>query len=490
MKILVITVCLAMIAVQIQRLRVVLITSRVLMLLFWLTVLVWAATSWNWLAIPALVLLVSGVFWDIGGISMVLGFDALASRLGIDDRHRLGSLISRFRVARASPKRLVDFLNHSDYRMRRAAAAEIGNRGDPALVETFLEIVENDGDRQKAALDAIGLVGDVSVADTIVRYLGSDDERMRLHAFGCLARLRAPGSFEPVVNFLISNQTEQHSPAAYRFLSDYGGAAAIGWVWGSVPRGVRLNLISWLRERVKKEDDEAPAVVDQALLDSEGEDRLALEDLKRFILSRTLRKENPSWYVDPDDAAVPVTTEQAVHLESRLHEALGWSDEHDGARLLVRPCEDEAISWELTPQGMSAGERTRRRVFPLQILIGLLVQANQSVPFRFRHSDPRELDEPFDSRPLLQDLVVAMKSGNLASLHVEGEEHGIRSDHNQKLVVDMALARPSSSVLAVRITGWCGPWELDVPPVVGELEIADVFLTPLVEGKADYPIDG
>ena len=217
---------------------------------------------------------------------------------------------------------------------------------------------------------------------------------------------------------------------------------------------------------------------------------MALEDLKRFILSRTLRKENPSWYVDPDDAAVPVTTEQVVHLESHLHEALGSSDEHDGARLLVRPCEDETVSWELTPHGMAAGERPRRRFFPLRILIGLLVQASQTDPFRFRHSNPPELDEPFDSRPLLQGLVVTMKSGNLASLQVEGEEHGIRSDHNQKLVVDIAVARPSATVLAVRITGWCGPWELDVPPVVGELEIADVFLTPLVEGEADYPIGG
>ena len=240
MNTLVLAVCIAMIVVQIRRLRDAMITSRVLMLLFWLTVLMWAITSWQWLAIPAIVLLVCGVFWDIGGVLVMLGLIALSRRFNTGNRFLIRHFLTRPRVARASPKRLVKYLNHKDYRMREAAAAEIANRGDPELVAQFIEIIENDSELRCAALDAIGMVGDISAADTIIGYLESSDDRVRLHAFGSLTRLRAPETLPTVVDFLTNCRKDNRNPAAYRFISDHGGAAAIGWVWESAPKHVSL----------------------------------------------------------------------------------------------------------------------------------------------------------------------------------------------------------------------------------------------------------
>jgi len=79
---------------------------------------------------------------------------------------------------------------------------------------------------------------------------------------------------------------------------------------------VRRNLVGWLRERTKKEDDAAPAAIRLALRDAEGENQLALEELERFMLARSLRVENPSWFIDPDKVPAPITTEQVVRAGS------------------------------------------------------------------------------------------------------------------------------------------------------------------------------
>lgn len=490
MNILVIAVCIAMMVVQIRRLQDAMITSRVLMLLFWLIVLVWAITSWQWLAIPAIILLVCGVFWNIGGVLVMLGLIALSRRFKTGDRFLIRHFLSRPRVARASPKRLVKYLNHKDYRMREAATAEIENRGDPEFVARFIEIVENDSELRCAALDAIGMVGDISAADTIIGYLESSDDRVRLHAFGSLTRLRAPETLPTVVDFLTNCRKDNRNPAAYRFISDHGGAAAIGWVWESAPKHVKRNLVGWLRQRTKDEDEAAPAAIRLALKDAEGENQLALEELERFMLARSLKVENPSWFIDRDEISAPITIEQVVRVGSPLQEALGWPKGSDAARFAVRPRDDGHISFRLIPEGESSEARPKERAFPARLLVGLFVQASQTNPFRFRHSNPPELDEPFESRPLLQNLAVAFDSDNLAPLRVEGEGHGIRSDHEQNLVVDLAVVRPASTTMAVRTRNWWSPWELDVPPMIGELAIDEIFLTSLVEGEADYPIEG
>jgi len=489
MNILVVAVCIAMIVVQIRRLREAVISSRVLMLLFWITVLVWALTSWNWLAIPAIILLLCGVFWNVGGALMILGLMKLSRRFNTGDRFLPSHFLCRPRVKRASPKRLVEYLNHQDYRMREAAVAEIESRDDPELVERFTEIVENDSELRRAALDAIGMVGDISAADTIIGYLEDTNDRVRLHAFGSLTRLRAPETLPIVVEFLTDCRKDNRNPAAYRFISDHGGAAAIGWVWGSAPKQVKRNLVGWLRERVKKEDDASAAVVELALQDSEGEIHLDLEDLERLILTCSLKAENPSWFIDPEELSAPTTTEQVVRLSPALHKALAWPEEVEMARFAIHPRDDGYIAFRLIPYEGPSEASPRERVFPARLFVGLLVRASLTRPFQYRHSNPLELDRPFESRPLLQTLAVAVKGTNLAPILVEGADHGIRPDHDQHLVIDLAVAQSASTTTAVRISNWCSYWETEAPPVVGDLSIDEIFLTTLVEGEADYLIE-
>lgn len=494
MKLLVLTVCIAMIAVQVQRIRLGPTTQRWVFLLFWLTVLAWTLTSQKWLAVPAIAFLLTALFWNIGPLMALFGSAALGGRLRRGGSHEVSHVLYRSPLlARARPEKLVRYLDHKDENVRWAAIAEMGSRQDPTLTPALLELAQNDPEARADAIDALGKSGDTSAALLVAAYLDDDDEKVRLRTVGALARLRAPETVERLGEFFESVDRDNHTRGAYGWLADSGGPEAIGWLWDAAPDRSRRNLVGWLRESVDGDDAVAAAVIEKALRNSTGETHRSLEELQRHQKCIKLRGEHPSWFEKVPSDASPETTPQPIRFDGPEALELGLADEtHAGgpieALFVVEAGDDDVLRFRATRTGESSDQASIEREFPRRMLVGLAVRASEENPLRFRHDNPERNDEPFEQRPLLLDLPIAMESGNLAPFHVEGSLQRVKSDHRQRAVVDLAVTDPGASTLSLRIRNWMSPWEREVPPIVGEIEVAEIYRARLVTGLPDPPV--
>ena len=95
-------------------------------------------------------------------------------------------------------------LRHREPGIRRRAALAAGRIGDPYLVPTLLDLMnDQEIEVEKMAVFALGLLGDPAARDRLIAALGDSEPTVRGHAAEALGRIGDPRAAEAVAAFVV-----------------------------------------------------------------------------------------------------------------------------------------------------------------------------------------------------------------------------------------------------------------------------------------------
>ncbi|MCG6921250.1 MAG: HEAT repeat domain-containing protein [Acidobacteria bacterium] len=151
--------------------------------------------------------------------------------------HVLGRILEMEDTRSSGGGELDRLLRHREPGIRRRAALAAGRLGDPSLVPTLLDLMnDQEVEIRKMAAFALGLTGDVSAVDRLIAALGESEPVVRGRAAEALGRIGERRAADAVADFVLRATPRSEGTVTVR--GDDPGSADDPWI------ELRLGLLA------------------------------------------------------------------------------------------------------------------------------------------------------------------------------------------------------------------------------------------------------
>ncbi len=145
----------------------------------------------------------------------------------LDERNRTLAQASEMIdiISRADASSAADLLEHSDYRVRRAAALRLMDLGTDAISEIprLVKALDDDHPRvQTAAARALGSIGDESAIEPLITNIADENRKVRLWTWKALVQLG-----DPAIEALITHMGKNTPTRALSYVNEAGNKISL-----------------------------------------------------------------------------------------------------------------------------------------------------------------------------------------------------------------------------------------------------------------------
>ena len=145
----------------------------------------------------------------------------------LDERNRVLNEVSEMIdiISRADASSAADLLEHSDHRVRRAAALRLMELGTEATLEIsrLVKALGDDHPRvQTAAARALGSIGDESAIEPLITNMADDNRKVRLWTWKALAQIG-----DPAIEALIAHHGKNTPTRALSYIDEAGNEKSL-----------------------------------------------------------------------------------------------------------------------------------------------------------------------------------------------------------------------------------------------------------------------